>query len=753
MGLLDNVNTKAASVVAAALEDRGAVIQASMLEMVNGADGQMLAGLLFLIAIASGVITVAIGGRYLWARYLLIGPPLFFFLTQITVSYAGTTWQVGDATLPEQVKTKALRDVIEGTNGAAGTQVSLFFQFWNVFMSDLSSTILGLLNLTEDGSHLNFITKVERYMDFWDNNFINDKNIQAFIRIALVAECADYYMLKKFMADPHVSDPQKDFYQPYLDDREKVKVFAFEKTPTEKQNELYAFLEENGLKPDRAYTCQELWEGAVDILRNHIKENILLELDRQPADGEKGEWVRNTFYKKLFTETSRAASMTKIYSAVDSNNSGSNQDEVDALVQSRDFSNGLLMATDWVIARSLFHEIWNRDKFADSFQFEGHPGNRATGVGESPMHSDQITTTTNAIQQFNRTEKYQFKGDYVNAALSMPHFQGVLLMLLSASYPFFALAVVLPGRAGAIFTWMGLWAWVKMWDIGFGVVMMIDNILYALFPRGPNLNPGDLKDAGKAWVRIMEVDPNYAQATYYNLIATCLYAVPLATAVFVRGGGRELVNASHSRWMKYSDRLAGSASTFARSLQAQSYAGRMQWEKTQIGMRSAQAAANSPEAKALQKDMAMLSAGIGAMNSNAPGAALGKLGKQFGKGGQDLANAIKGGTAGMQADLQEQLQMKMNQQNSLIDTASANAMNDYTDSASGYWASESAVAAKFFSHDMADGVPERANFNQYLNQRAYNKDAVVEASGDGAKDVATSKLNGVVTAGGAGKGK
>ena len=132
--------------------------------------------------------------------------------------------------------------------------------------------------------------------------------------------------------------------------------------------------------------------------------------------------------------------------------------------------------------------------------------------------------------------------------------------------------VVIPGRAGAMFTWMGLWAWVKLWDLGFAVVMMLDDILYTMMPRAPNLSGNEIMDPGAAWQRVMSVDPNYAAATYYNIIATCLFAVPLATGVFVKRGGGELMNIVHSSWQAKANGLGASAGTFVRALQAQALA-------------------------------------------------------------------------------------------------------------------------------------------------------------------------------------
>src|SRR5690606_34495843 len=113
------------------------------------------------------------------------------------------------------------------------------------------------------------------------------------------------------------------------------------------------------------------------------------------------------------------------------------------------------------------------------------------------------------------TDKYAERGEFVNAALSLPYFQGLGLMILSASYPFFAMLVIMPGRATGFFTWMGLWAWLKLWDLGFAVVMLIDNMLYAMFPKGPVIKEKDIENPGIAWAKLLEVDPNFSQANYY----------------------------------------------------------------------------------------------------------------------------------------------------------------------------------------------------------------------------------------------
>lgn len=729
MGLLEQLPIKAGSVYAAALEQRGATLQSRMLEVFSpeNLDGQMLAGALFTIAIALGIGTIAIGGRYLWARYLLIGPVLFMFLTQVTVPFSETKWQFGDHEFPEGHKEKLLRSLENGTTeGGEGTRVSMFFQFWNVFMAELNSTLLANLNVTKDGSHLNIIKKVERYMHFTTMNFIEDPYLREFIRMALISECAHWYRLSLMAANPTVDLADQGEYQTQAKEAGDELKYSMSTLYTAKEDKdhLSGWLEERGFDTTKVYSCQGLWDKVVEITEKELRPSIIRELSRATAPTEKKGQVFNAFVKKLFTETNRAAQRTEL-TLVDSGNPGF-EDDVDQLLQNEHFGEGLRRAIDWVVAQSLFYEIWRRDRFADNINFDrgNFHGIRATGMGADPNVQDIDATTGNAIEQFNRPEKFQFKGDFVNAAMAMPQFQGVLLMLLSATYPLFALAVILPGRAGAILSWMGLWAWVRMWDIGFGVVVMIDNILYALFPRGPSLEEGDKSNPGLVWQRIMEIDPNYASATYYNIIAACLFAVPLATAVFVKGAGNELINASHSRWQQMATRLAGSAATFKHSMQAQGYAGRMEMEKFEAGARAMFDMQESAGYQKLRDEKDKVDTLHAAIESS-------KI--------EDIRKKATGLIGGSLSGLKKKqiatkLEERSKQIGRVMDAMTENARVEaeygVTNGSFGFWSSESAVASRYFSHDFTSDHPYKSQIALDYAKRTYDRDSVIKNLGD-----------------------
>ena len=131
---------KTGTLAAAALETAGTALQSDFLNLVANDSFQLLAGLLYLIAIVTAVITVAIGGSYKWTRYLIIGPALFFFLTEVRTDSDGSSWAFGNVEYSEDARDVALRGVNGfGENGSSQNQsrVSFVFQTWNVLMLSL----------------------------------------------------------------------------------------------------------------------------------------------------------------------------------------------------------------------------------------------------------------------------------------------------------------------------------------------------------------------------------------------------------------------------------------------------------------------------------------------------------------------------------------------------------------------------------------------------------------------------------------
>ncbi|NDC39067.1 MAG: hypothetical protein EBZ48_13640 [Proteobacteria bacterium] len=70
--------------------------------------------------------------------------------------------------------------------------------------------------------------------------------------------------------------------------------------------------------------------------------------------------------------------------------------------------------------------------------------------------------------------------EFYQWAVMMPHLQGILLYYLSVAYPFACVILILPGMHKALFQWMAFWAWAKLWDLGFAIVMALERSVWAM---------------------------------------------------------------------------------------------------------------------------------------------------------------------------------------------------------------------------------------------------------------------------------
>jgi len=127
------------------------------------------------------------------------------------------------------------------------------------------------------------------------------------------------------------------------------------------------------------------------------------------------------------------------------------------------------------------------------------------------------------------------RNDFFQTALQMPYYQGMLLYFLSVFYPFLALIVILPSHAQNIFYLPLAWFWVKSWDIGFALVMVLEKVLWEMLPN-TDLELGFLTVDGlegapvpNVLTKSLEVDPSYHLHSYYFMIGLVLFAIPNIT--------------------------------------------------------------------------------------------------------------------------------------------------------------------------------------------------------------------------------
>ena len=114
------------------------------------------------------------------------------------------------------------------------------------------------------------------------------------------------------------------------------------------------------------------------------------------------------------------------------------------------------------------------------------------------MFAPQITSTEQKFAPSEKTIGYTQayvgsigavtkSSELYNWAVMMPHIQGILLYVIIVGYPFAAMAMIMPGHWKGFFTWVTFFAWIKLWDVGFAVVQVLERSVWAMMGNHSNM--------------------------------------------------------------------------------------------------------------------------------------------------------------------------------------------------------------------------------------------------------------------------
>lgn len=673
------------TLVGAAMESAGHLAQSRMLDMLNRPGADNLAGLLFLISIIGAVITVAVGGSYRLGKWLLVGPAIYFFLIATRVPSQGASWRFADRERPMSEVMEATRGILDGVSAgeAGGTagNVSYFFSVWDRLTSEVVQDSIALLRLTEDGSDLDFIAKTDRYLQLYGRH-TNDPYLTLLLNLSLNNRCSNYFVLQWTAgnpdAPPHRIRAANRQLRAWGEDRAFFNLGEHQVL----QGWVRVILQGSPVVGyvDQPMNCMQLWQLAVEVTRVAFSSQFIdtlvgMRLPREQGAAQARERLARKFGMRL--QNGRVI-----------------QDSGVAPEQR------LRMAINELTARIVLRELSQVRRNLVAMDMDEHP---QVSFGEGGMKLDH--ETSRAIRALGYADEFQYKGEIIGAALTMPHVQGMILYFLAMTFPFFALVTMIPGRHMAIGTWMGLWLWAKLWDFGFAVVMMVDNILYALLPHGPPLNDRDLLEPRRALSTIFEVDPTYSAHTYYNLVACCLFAVPVVTGFLVHRSGRELVSSISEGFKEFPTGFGNSMASFQRGMMAQRNLGEVQKMILNQTMAASWDAIrnDSVVAGAFTKAAAIK---FGAARAKEFENALAALPPE---GAGRIAGALKGVGKDIQ-DLQGTAAQILYEQNQLVALSKLNAnlhLAAYNASHSDYAVSRAAQAVGWMwnSHDLGHDVP------------------------------------------------
>lgn len=494
-------------IVAAALETKGLVDQAKILQNLSLLNE--LAGFFYLFAVIMAVGAVAVFGSYRQGLYFLVGPALYFFMVTQTVETNGVKAKLGDYEIPNSVSRQSrflenIKAISPEEGGSA--RVSLFFATIDGITSEVIGQITSLLLDTKNREHLK-IEGRERVLSYIMMTYPPGSAIPQMIA-RHQGECAG--MMSEYFAAGR--DKKVDVEQRLRDqgDVEKLRAEANKKwgqariSLTAKDTDIKSYLLSMQGQPgfpksfgvrnendEMIFTCQGLWQIIAASLRQVARKAL------DPAY-YKGAEEQNEFEPKA-----------EQY-----------QDTVEFL--RTPFNNA---SAEDVLATHVYKNV-------------------LANTTHSALSGQLFSNSPFAAKEFNYAYKdipgAESRGAFVSLryfATSIPYIQGLLLYMLAVAFPFFAVLLVIPGRATSFLVWCSLWVWVKSWDLGFAVVLVMRDLFWHMlkFRQNTFQNTVELEDPFSVYGVVLNNDPLATMNTYWELAFAMTLAVPFLTAQFCLG--------------------------------------------------------------------------------------------------------------------------------------------------------------------------------------------------------------------------
>ncbi len=584
----------AGTLIGASLETAGQYMQSELLDLFASGFASSMGMFLFTFAALTAWVITAVGGNYKYFLWFLVGPPLFFFLTQARVTSVGTHWHFGDLDRPQEQKQELIRGIIppapvqdQGIETASGreVQVSWFFARWNQLSSSLVQNLIAVVNSANNLRGVDFVVDVDRYMEVLTTELEDAKLTKFFHNIAF-QKCKGKWLLRQGLYDRSITEERRTILASELGDTVHAGANG-ETIYRGGQNEIVLnttqyndhlielrriFLEDGSDNVIReryrdlmadppvvirgeqiyygAFSCSELWKVTVALFRDHAETKLPLIIETGKDDGLTYEQRQAKLIEKFFFQHNQDGSLSTITEDYEMAYNFMINEMAGRMIL-KEFGD----VKPNIIARDLDEQALERD----------------------PANNEESRETSRLIRTLAGGVEYTAKGDYLTSMLSIPYIQGLALYFLALSFPFFAMLVLIPGRAGGFMLWMGLWLWIKSWDFGLAIVFMLADMLYVLLPHGPPITQEDINDPGLAFKKLLEVDPVYSVYLYYQLVATSLAAVPFLTGVLVQRGGGEIMRALDQGFKNFGGRIGQSMGQMHRSMLAGDEAARSRY--------------------------------------------------------------------------------------------------------------------------------------------------------------------------------
>lgn len=469
--------------------------------------------LMFILSFVSALISGAVFSDFRQGAILLVAPGIFFFLIYTTVEVDAVRYQYGDR-FEVDITDRLVGDLSASADMSSYSQparVSWFFSRYDALVSYIAQRMVTVFVDTANRQEITIEAR-EQVLDRLLRARGSNPQYLQLLSVKLFGEC-NHYMDKSFELAQlrRTSRPQTLDQRAQLDaDIESLETNIASATVGGKvvyiERELSDYIQGLGIDHETNMTCQELWGIFTQITRT-VAGNELT-----PTGSEIAAFCSDANTNITSCQSELDTVFRQVEDRLSAESGGGRTAAVDAL------SAYYLKNT---LNNSAHNRLMSAQGSRNDWSTETIDGFRdIAGLGT------EISTLQAELRYFH---------------FAIPYWQGVFLYFLTMAFPFFAIMLLVPGRAGGFFIWCSLWAWVKSWDVGFAILYQVRDTLWQVLP---NLSGGrfigdfstiDWSSPGGFLENINDVEAQMSYAIYLGLMSFFTLSVPLITAQLFKG--------------------------------------------------------------------------------------------------------------------------------------------------------------------------------------------------------------------------
>lgn len=533
----------AGSLISAILESAGYHYQSSILNTLSEPLKNEVGGLIYLLGICIVLFQLAVLKSSKLAPWLLIGPAIFLYIINERDSIPNAQWQFGSNKRQQQEVNKG----VESIAGGSQARVSKVFKRYVEVVGTTVSKMVDVISNTQVENDLWLMSKGQ----FFGNMTTlqeDDVGLRQLIHYGLLDKCHQVISIARSVSDPtkrivqsgaansQVDEAQRYFSPSLLKAEADYSLLAHQRHISFAQiDPILDFIARAEGKSgddlhDRkkelaklTFSCIDVWEFALQAI---IKKSERFEEGLSKDASRLG--MKPSAMKNLLVQAS----------------GGNNRSP---LLSSRGYSSERAQELSRVIAKYyLRNETRNSDHGSRLAGFIGRTDIRKIGIGSQGENAFTEQARV-AAQEWSEKERLTY------AAHSMPTYQGLALYFLAIAFPFFALLLLIPGRATSFLLWFMLWLWIKSWDVALAIVAQVDTIFWSIYVAQKQTFGMDEKlpnDFKAAFAALEQTDPTFQMTGYYAMLSVCILGIPPITAQLILGsmrGGASLISQGMQR--------------------------------------------------------------------------------------------------------------------------------------------------------------------------------------------------------------